>query len=120
MFSLESTDFALRAPSTLQQLWRDQVFTDVTLVTVDDKQIEAHKAILSSASGWFQQILVRNPHQKPLIYLGNVDSERLEKVLQFMYLGQVKIACENAIFYLSILIFIFTQYLLIEVPFSAM
>ena len=44
-------------------------FTDVTLVCEGDKQVSAHKVILSAASPFFKQILIKNPHQHPLIYL---------------------------------------------------
>ena len=34
--------------NTFKQLWNDREFTDVTLSTVDDLQIKAHKVILSA------------------------------------------------------------------------
>ena len=91
MFSLSSTDFNSRAPNTFQQLWNEKLFTDVTLATVDDRQIEAHKSILSTNSSLFKYILSNNPHQNPLLYLGNLDYKLLNFLLEFVYLGQVNI-----------------------------
>ena len=87
MISVQSTD---RAPETLSKLWDQRDFPDVTLVSADGKnQIEAHKGILAASSPFFRNILLKNPHPKPLLYLGNLDQARLTSILQFIYLGQV-------------------------------
>ena len=52
----------------------DQAFTDVTLATLDNQHVSAHKIILSSGSTFFKNILVRNLHQNPLIYLKDITS----------------------------------------------
>ena len=44
---------------------------DVTLAC-DDNQIKTHKVIMSACSSFFRNILCRNPHQHPLIYLKGV------------------------------------------------
>ena len=89
MISVQSTDEHGRAPETLSKLWEQRDFTDVTLVSADDQQMEAHRGILAASSPFFKNILLKNPHQKPLLYLGNVDQARLTSILQFIYLGQV-------------------------------
>ena len=38
--------FETNAANTFRQMWNDQHFADVTLVTVDDQHIRAHKVIL--------------------------------------------------------------------------
>ena len=74
----------------------DQVeFTDVTLVSDDDKQLKAHKFILSSCSPVFWKILVNNHHQHPLIYLTGVKHEEVRSMIRFMYLGHTEVAQEN-------------------------
>ena len=50
------------AANSFKNLWNNNNFTDVTLATEDDKQIKAHKVILSSFSNLFTKILFRNPH----------------------------------------------------------
>merc|ERR1712204_121919 len=61
----------------LKSLWRDEDFLDVT-IACDDDQINAHKVILSAASPFFHNILKRNPHSHPLLYLrGTVKKDML-------------------------------------------
>ena len=72
-----------------------QEFTDVTLVTEDDKQIESHKFILGSSSPVFRKILISNPHPHPLIYLSGVKHEELKAIIEFMYLGETEVAQES-------------------------
>ena len=70
-------------------------FTDVTLVSDDDKQIKSHKFVLSSCSPIFRNILVSNPHQHPLIYLSDVNHEQLKAIINFMYLGEAEVAQDD-------------------------
>ena len=85
-------DFEVHAPNTFRQLWNDQDFTDVTLATVDDKQVKAHKVILSSCSTFFKDILLKNQHKHPLIYLKDIKHVDLDMVLKFMYMGECEVA----------------------------
>ena len=94
-FLLLGKDFAVNAPNTFKQLWTDKDFTDVTLVTEDDQQIKAHKVILSSCSQFFRNLLVKNPHENPLIYLKGIRHNKLEMVLKFIYLGECHVANED-------------------------
>ena len=94
-YSLNHIDFETNARNILKQLWDDQTFSDVTLATSDDKQIRAHKMILSTSSPFFQNILQKNPHQNPLLYLKDIPHSRLELILKFMYFGQCEVAQED-------------------------
>ena len=83
--------FETNAPNTFQKLWKDQDFTDVTLATVDDQQIRAHKVILSSCSEFFRNIFLKNPHQNPLLYLKGIRYKELALVIKFIYMGQCEV-----------------------------
>ena len=72
---------------SFQELWNED-FSDVTLATSDDKQVKAHKIILSASSTFFKNILLKNPHPNPLLYLKDIKYEDLCMILQFIYLGQ--------------------------------
>ena len=85
-------DFEVHAPYTFRQLWTDQDFTDVTLATVDDKQVKAHKVILSSCSSFFKNIFLKIQHKHPLIYLKDIKHVDLDMVLKFMYMGECEVA----------------------------
>ena len=91
MISIQSTDNQGSSPQTLLRLWEQRDFPDVTLLSGDGHQLEAHRGVLAASSPFFRDILMKNPHSKPLLYLGNVDQVRLASILQFMYLGQVSL-----------------------------
>ena len=91
MLSLSRTCSGNSAQTTLDQLRQDKDFTDVTLVTSDDRQIEAHKVILGSYSSFFSNIFLQTLHQKPILYMHKVDPNRLLLLLEFLYKGEVKV-----------------------------
>ena len=91
LYYLSSNCFEASLSSTYRNLLFDQDFTDVTLVCDDDKQIKAHKVILSSCSPFFKKILLKNPHQHPLIYLKGIGHENLVSITKFIYLGHVEV-----------------------------
>ena len=92
MAVIDWNDYEANASCTFMQLWKDTDFTDVTLATADDQQIMAHKAILSSCSEFFKNILKRNPHPRPLIYLKDIKYSHLEMIIKFLYMGQCEVA----------------------------
>ena len=83
-------DFHEHSVHTFQSLLEDINFSDVTLVCEDQKQLKGHKVILSSASEFFKNILEKNPHPNPLIYI-KVKYDLLYSILKFIYLGQCEI-----------------------------
>jgi hypothetical protein len=58
--------------------------------------------ILSACSPFFRQILRRNPHQHPLLYLKGVKYKELLSVLNFMYQGEVNVAQEELNSFLAV------------------
>ena len=80
---------------TFRQLWEKGDFTDVTLATMDDQQIKAHKVILSSSSEFFRKVLLKNAHPHPLLYLKDIRHKDLDMVVRFIYLGQCALAQED-------------------------
>ena len=89
--SLTWDDFDKHISSTFWQLWSDKDFTDVTLTTLDDKQIRVHKVILSSASDYFRKILLKNPQHNPTIFLKDTKHHDVEMIMRFVYLGQCEV-----------------------------
>ena len=49
----------------------------MTLACEDGQQVEAHKVILAASSPFFQNLLQKNTHSHPLIYMRGVESEIL-------------------------------------------
>ena len=95
LFSLEWDKFQINAGNTLKMLLADTNYTDVTLACDDDKQIKAHKVILSSCSSFFQNLLLKNPHPNPLIYMKGITYAEMDSIVKFMYLGQTEVKQED-------------------------
>jgi len=100
-FCLRWNDFETNISTAFRELRDDKDFFDVTLACNGD-QIQAHKVILSACSPFFRNILRRNPHQHPLLYLKGVKYSDLQSVLNFMYHGEVNVAQEELNSFLSV------------------
>jgi len=94
-------DFESNISVAFRELREDKDFFDVTLAC-DDDQIQAHKVILSACSPFFRQILKRNRHEHPLLYLKGVKYVDLMSVLNFMYHGEVNVAQDELNSFLAI------------------
>ena len=92
---LQWNDFKENARNAFGSLRDDQDFVDVTLACEDGTQMEAHKAILASSSPFFKNILKRNKHLHPLIYMRGLSSDTLAAILDFLYLGEANVSQEN-------------------------
>ena len=101
-YCLNWNGFETSATNTLKSLHYDRHFTNVTLVSEDDQQIEAHKVILSSASPFFQKILLKNPHPHPLIYLRGLKLEEMKAIVDFIYLGQTEVNSQDVECFLQV------------------
>merc|ERR1712202_31950 len=95
MFNLTWNDFEHCASNSFKDLLSQSDFVDVTLVSEDEQEMKAHKVVLSACSPVLKNILVRNPHQHPLIYLTGVKSQELKSLINFMYLGQAEVGQDN-------------------------
>jgi len=100
-FCLRWNDFESNISLAFRELREDKDFFDVTLAC-DDDQIQAHKVILSACSPFFRQILKRNRHDHPLLYLKGVKYLDLMSVLNFMYHGEVNVAQDELNSFLAI------------------
>ena len=92
---LNHFDYEGHLAKRFKEMLSDDAFADVTLVCSDDKQIQAHRVILSSSSPFFKNIFLKNPHQHPLLYLNGVQYKDMKDVLQFIYTGQVQVAQDD-------------------------
>ena len=92
---LQWNDFKENAVNTFGSLKEDKDFTDVTLVCEDGRQVEAHKVVLIASSPFFLNILKRNKHSHPLIFMRGVKSENLTAMVDFFYHGEANVFQEN-------------------------
>ena len=80
-------------------------YFDVTLVSDDGEFFSAHKIILASQSKKFSQILSRMTMSSTFfqtIYMMGVSSSELADILDFMYVGHVKISQDRLLKFLKI------------------
>ena len=99
---LQWNDFKANVNSAFGRLRDDKDFTDVTLACEDGQQMEAHKVILAASSPFFEEILQRNKHPHPLIYLRGFKSEDFVTILNFLYFGEANVYQENLGSFLAI------------------
>ena len=67
----------------------------MTLFCEDGQQVEAHKVVLVASSPFFQNILKRNKHSHPLIYMRGVRPENLMAMVDFFYHGEANVYQKN-------------------------
>ena len=68
-------------------MMNNKEFTDVTLVTNDKKETRAHKLILSAASPFLKNMMLKDEESIRI----HADSNLLSSVLEFIYLREVTI-----------------------------
>ena len=100
-FSLKWNEFQDNMTSAFSNLRDDTAFTDVTLVSEDGHQLEAHKTILSASSPFFMNILKMRKHPNPLVYLKGFKAKELYALTDFMYHGVASVYQENLDEFLS-------------------
>ena len=80
---LQWNDFQKNITSSFRELREDREITDVTLACEDGEQIEAHKVVLVSSSPFFMELLKKNKHPHPLVYMRGLMSEDLVAIVDF-------------------------------------
>jgi len=93
-FCLRWNDFESNISSAFRDIRNEKEFFDIT-IACEDEQLQAHKVILSACSPFFKNVLRRNQHQHPLLYLKGVSFKDMEAVLNFMYHGEVNVAQDD-------------------------
>ena len=92
---LQWNEFQSNIRSAFGELRKDQDFADVTLACEDGQQISAHKVILVSSSPFFMDILRRNKHPHPLVYMRGIKSNDLLAIVDFLYFGEATVFQEH-------------------------
>ena len=91
-FSLKWNDFQSNVSKTFADLRGQSSLFDVTLVGSDQKQVAAHRLVLSACSEFFKKIFKNIDNQSNLVlYLDSVSTDELSLILDYAYLGEVQI-----------------------------
>ena len=93
--NLSRDSFETHNSKLLEYLWNYGNFTDITLATNDKKELKVHKAVVSSASKLFQNILNPNSDQTVHVIVDDVEHKYLDMVLKFIYLGWCDVGQED-------------------------
>jgi len=83
-----SEKFRIHISSNLKELYVENSYTDITLVSDEQVAFRAHKFVLSTESSILKDLIISNPCDHPLIYLRGVKKFELQAILQFLYLGK--------------------------------
>merc|ERR1712179_63577 len=102
MYSLNWNQFEKSTSQTFKELLGQLDFADVTLVSDDLEQIQAHKVILSSCSSKLKYILKQSPKKEPIIYMTGVSYNEMTAMINFMYLGETEIEHDDLAHFLEI------------------
>ena len=92
---LKWNDFQEDLNSAFGVLRNDQDFADVTLACEDGTQIMAHKVVLASSSPFFMEILKKNKHSHPMIYMRGLKSGDLVAMVDFLYFKEANVKQEG-------------------------
>ena len=96
MFSIAGENSVNHPKEILNHLLSSGDFADVTIMCEDLRPLRTHKFILNSCSPVFRNILDSNSHNtNPIIYLRGIHGREMESVLEYMYLGEVKMSQEK-------------------------
>ena len=88
----------------LRNVGKQNLFADVTLVSDDQIQMQAHKFMLSACSPVLRNILITtsiNTHH-PLVYLRGIKHTELQAILKFIYFGETQILKERINEFISV------------------
>ena len=88
---LTRENFQTNIVASFKRLWDEKKFCDVTIST-EGQRTKAHKMILSACSPVFYNLLEQSTAKQPLIKLKEVPTQHLTAILEFMYVGEVKVA----------------------------
>ena len=101
----ENFNFSLRKKfheDILKEVYDSKFFTDVTLVSGDDHQLQCHKFMLATHSQVLRNILLNTSFTTNCIYLSGAKHNDLKSILDFFYLGEVTIAQEDVERFMSL------------------
>ena len=90
-FCLKWNNFPNNVAIHFRELRKYNYYSDVTLVSEDNQQIEAHKVILTACSPFFSSLLKMTNHSHPLIYMRGLKAKELAAIMDFIYHGEANI-----------------------------
>ena len=94
-YNLKWEEYQSNIQSCYSQLGKTNHFSDVTLVGEGGDQIKAHRVVLASTSPVFEDILRKNEHPQPLIYMRGIKCLQLKLLMTYIYQGEVEVSTDD-------------------------
>merc|ERR1712243_352614 len=94
-FTLRWSQFEDTTKESLKSLHANDHLCDVTLLSVDDQDIKAHKVVLAGSSPYLQRTWENNPNEHPLLFMNGINMDVLKAIVAFIYLGEVQVEQDN-------------------------
>ena len=94
-YHLKWNEFEKNTANSFAKLRNENSFYDVTLVSNDQKQVSAHKLILSACSDTFRTIFSNNNASNLVLYLDSLDLAEVNLILDYIYQGEVNVCQEQ-------------------------
>ena len=101
-FCLKWNDFHSNVSKSFGLFRNEEYLHDVTIVGNDNRQVPAHKLVLSACSEYFRNIFKNNKHPQTLVCIDGIASEELGNIMDYIYNGEVQIFQESLDRFLSI------------------
>ena len=94
----EQASFCIELMKRLNMQRKQDYLCDITLVTKDDKELKAHRNVLSAASPFFCKLLQSDmkENREGIVRFEEISASVMEDVLEFIYTGTVEVTQENA------------------------
>ena len=94
-FSLQWNEFQNNVKTTFKSIRKTEEYSDVTLACEDGQQIEAHRVVLASSCMFFRDLLKKNPHSHPLVFMRGIKYLDLSAIIDFIYHGEAEVKKED-------------------------
>ena len=94
----EQASFCVELMKRLNIERRQDYLCDITLVSKDNRELKAHRNVLSAASPFFSKLLQSDmkENQEGIVRFEEISGSVIEDVLQFIYTGTVEVTQENS------------------------
>ena len=101
-FDVKWHTFTDHVKNMLHKIRSTGLFTDVTFICDDQKELRAHMNIVGACSPVLKNIFNLLKGNNPTIYLKGIKHAEMESILEFMYLGESKILSERVNDFLTV------------------
>jgi len=83
------------SPNLLDTLYTTRAFPDVTLVSEDQEEVAAHRAVLAASSPVLGRLLQRGMGDRQVVFLYGVEGRLLAPLVELLYLGSCRVATSS-------------------------